>query len=113
MGSIMMIQLLNNRFTFKELKNNDKIFVDVFVFLLLHMYRRHQSPSVREMCPIPDVPLMGENIIIFFFKQNVLSVQFIFENIHITESYIIIFLVKNLEPLKEFAKFEWAKPLQK
>ena len=65
MGSIMKIQLLNDIFTFWELKNDGKIYVDVFVFLLLHIYRRHLSPPVRKMCPVLDVPLMGENIIIF------------------------------------------------
>ena len=49
-----------------------KIYVDVFVFLLLHIYRRHLSLPVRKMCPILDVPLMGENIIILV-KKNVSS----------------------------------------
>ena len=40
-----------------------KIYVDVFVFLLLHIYRRHLSPPIRKMYPVLDVPLMGENII--------------------------------------------------
>ena len=48
-----------------------KIYVDVFVFLLSHMYRRHLSPPVRKMCPVLDVPLMGENII--FVSLNVSS----------------------------------------
>ena len=45
-----------------------KIYVDVFVFLPsthLHIYRWHLSPK---LCPIPDIPLMGENIIIFSNK---------------------------------------------
>ena len=42
-----------------------KIYVDVFVFLLLDIYRRHLSLPVQKMCPVLDVPLMGENIIIF------------------------------------------------
>ena len=41
-----------------------EIYVDVIVFLLLHIYRMHLSPPVREMCPFLDVPLMGEYIII-------------------------------------------------
>ena len=65
MGSVMKIQLLNERFTFLELKNDEKVYVDVFVFLLLHIYRRHLSPPVGKICPFLDVPLMGENIIIF------------------------------------------------
>ena len=74
MGSIMKIPLLNDRFTFKELKNYEKNIccIEAFVFLLLHIYRRHLSLPVRKMCPIPDVPLMGKNIIIFF-KNNILS----------------------------------------
>ena len=47
-----------------------KIHVDRFVFLPLHIYRRHLSPPVRKTCPIPNLPLTGENIIIF--KKNVL-----------------------------------------
>ena len=61
MGSIMKIQLLNDKFKFKELKNDEKIYVDVFVFLLLHIYRRHLSLPVWKMCLILNVPLMGEN----------------------------------------------------
>ena len=78
----MKIRLLNtgNRFTFKELNNDEKKYVDVFVFLLFHIYRRHLSLPVWKRCPIPDVPLIGENIIIFF-KQNVLSA-------HIRKKYI-------------------------
>ena len=42
-----------------------KMYVDVFDFLLLNIYRSHLSPLVRKLCPIPDVPLLGD-IIIFF-----------------------------------------------
>ena len=59
-----------------------KIYVNLFVFLLLHIYRRHLTPPVRKMCPILDVPLMGENIIIFVQKKSFQVL--IFENIHIT-----------------------------
>ena len=38
------------------------MYVDVFLFLLLHIYRRHLSPPVWKMCPILDVLLMGKNI---------------------------------------------------
>ena len=75
MGSIMKIQLLNDRFTFKELKNDEKIYVEAFVFLLLHVYRGHLSPPVRILCHVLDVPLMGENII-FFVKKNVLKCSY-------------------------------------
>ena len=67
-----------------------KIYVDVFVFLLLHIYKRHLSPPVRKMCPILDVPLMGENII---FLSNKKFQVFIFNNIHINNSYIRKFLI--------------------
>ena len=68
-----------------------KLYVDVFVFLLLHIYRRNLSPPVRKMCPILDVPLMDENII--FFLSNKTFQVLIFKNIHKTKSYIINFLV--------------------
>ena len=67
MGSIIRIPLLNNKFTYKELNNDEKIYVDVFIVLLLHIYRRHLSPPAQKMWPISDVPLMGK-IIINFFK---------------------------------------------
>ena len=57
-----------------------KLYVDGFVFLSLHIYRRHLSPPVRKMCPIPNLLLIGEFIIIFSDKTfDVL----IFEKIHI------------------------------
>ena len=40
-------------------------YVDGFVFMPSHTYRRHLSPPVRKMCPIPDLSLIGENVIIF------------------------------------------------
>ena len=52
MGSIIKFQLLNDRFTFQELKNDEKIYVDIFVSLLLHIYIRHLSPPVRKICHI-------------------------------------------------------------
>ena len=75
----MNIRLLNNRFTFKDL--NLTIKENIF-FLLMHINRRHLSPPVWKMCLIPDLPLMGENIIIFSNKTfQVLT----FEKIHDTE----------------------------
>ena len=53
---------------FKELKMTKKNYVDGFVFLPLHIYRRHLSPPVRKMCPILNLPLIGETIIIFSNK---------------------------------------------
>ena len=46
----------------------NKINNDVLVFLLLYIYGRHISPPVWKMCPIPDIPLTGENVIIFSNK---------------------------------------------
>ena len=62
-----------------------KIYVDGFVFLPLHIYRRYLSPPVLKTCPIPNLPLIGENIIIFSIKS---FEMLIFKNIHITESNI-------------------------
>ena len=45
-----------------------KKYVDVFVFLLLHIFRRHLSPKVWKMCSISDVLLIDENIITFSNK---------------------------------------------
>ena len=59
-----------------------KIYVEAFVFLLLHVYRGHLSPPVRILCRVLDVPLMGENIIIFVKKKSFKVI--IFENIPIT-----------------------------
>ena len=46
-----------------------KIYVDGFVFLSLHIYRMHLSPPVRKMCLVPNLPLIGENVIIFQTKH--------------------------------------------
>ena len=62
-----------------------KIYVDGFVFLTLHIYRRFLSSPVLKTCPIPNLPLIGENIIIFSIKT---FEMLIFKNIHITESNI-------------------------
>ena len=43
-----------------------KIYVDGFFFLPSHIYRRNlYFQSVRKMCPIPNLPIIGENIFIF------------------------------------------------
>ena len=69
----MKIRLLNDRFTFKELKNDEKKYMLTYSFSsIAHYYRRHLSPPVRKMCQILDVPLMAENFIIFV-KRNVSS----------------------------------------
>ena len=67
MGSIRMFQLLNDIFTFKGVKKycNEKKYVDRFIFLPLHIYKKHMSPPDWKMCPIPNLPLIGKNIIIF------------------------------------------------
>ena len=66
------------------------IYVDVFVFLLSHIYRRHLSPPVWILYPIPNIPFIGENII--FFSNKMFQVPK-FEKINITESYLNKFLV--------------------
>ena len=70
----MMFRVFNNRFTFQELENDEKNIYsfDWFVFMPSHIYKRHISPPVRKMCPIPNIPLIGENIIIF--SNNTLQV---------------------------------------
>ena len=70
-----------------------KTYVDVFVFLLFHIYRRHLSPPVRKMCPLPMFRLW-EKILSLFFQINLLSAHIRKKKLHITESYIIKFLVK-------------------
>ena len=46
-----------------------KIYVDVFVFLLLHIYRMHLSPAVRKMCPILDVLLKKTKNLNFLLNE--------------------------------------------
>ena len=72
-----------------RLKNDEKNICLRIIFLLLHIYRRQLSLPVRKMCPIPDVPLMDENMI---FSNKMFEVL-IFEKIHNTESYINLFVV--------------------
>ena len=43
-----------------------KLYVDIFILLLLHIYRRHLLLPIWKMCPISDVLLMGKDIIILF-----------------------------------------------
>ena len=85
LNDVMMFQLLINRFTFKELENDKKnIYVDRFVVLPLHIYRRHLSLPVWKMCPIPNLLLIaGKNIIVF---SNKTIYVLILKNMHITES---------------------------
>ena len=63
----------------------NKIYVDEFVFLPLHIYKRHLSPPVRKMCPILNLPLRPYVLKYYhIFKQNVLSKKKTRE--HMTES---------------------------
>ena len=81
-----------------------KIYIDIFFFLLFHIYRKNLLPPVLKMCPIPDIPLMVEKIMIL--SNNKLQVL-IFEKIQITDSYLIKFLVniwnndKNFQDLRD------------
>ena len=78
-----------------------KIYVDGFVFLSLNVYRRYLSPRVWKLCRIPDILLVGEDII---FSNN--TFVFIFQKINITVSYLSNFWVnilnhgKNLQDLR-------------
>ena len=71
---------------------------------------RHLSAPVWKMCPIPDFPLMGENIIIF--SNRTFRVFILNKNIHYWNLSNYIF-GKYLEVRKEFTRFVWSKPLQK
>ena len=55
----MKIQLLNDRFTFEELNNDEKIICRRIRFSAIAHFRGHLSPQVRKICPIIDVPFMG------------------------------------------------------
>ena len=55
-----MFPMFSNRLTF--IGENEQTNVDGFVFLPFHIYRRHLSPRVRKMCPIPKLVRIGENI---------------------------------------------------
>ena len=100
----LMFWLLNNKFKFQELENDEK----KCVFLPLHIYRRHPSLPVWKMWPISNLQLIGKNIIIFL-KQN-FSSGHIRKNTH--QALNLIF-GKYLEPRKELARFARSKPLQK
>ena len=72
----------------------------------LHIYKRHLLRPVQKICPIPNLPLIGQNISIF---SNKTFLVLILEKIHITESNF----GKYLEPQKELTRFAGSKPLQK
>ena len=80
-----------------------EIYVDGFVFIPSHIYRRHLSPPVRKMYPIPSLPLIGENIIILSNKTfDVLICVRI--HVHITE---FNFWLK-FKPQKKLIRFAWS-----
>ena len=101
-----MFQLLNNRFMFLELENDEKIYVDEFVFLQLCIYRRHISLPGLKMCLIPNIPLIGENIIIFSNKTFNAHIG----TIHIAAS-IYCYIYGTMK--RTLAKFALSKPWQK
>ena len=82
------------------------IYVKGFAFLPLHIYRRHLSLPGRIMCPIPDLPLIDENSLIFSSKCFKCSYA---------ENYALLNVIfgKHLVPRKELTRFAWSKPLQK
>ena len=67
-----------------------KIYVDVFVFLLVLIYRRHLSPPVRKHSARFSMFRSWAKIL---FLSNKTFQVVIFENIHINKSYIIKLLV--------------------
>ena len=102
----MMFWLLNKRFTFKELENNQKkyVFTDSFFCHCTSTegtYHRQFEKCVR----FP----------IFRFQTKLLSsfqtkcFKCSHKKIHVTESN----WGKYLEPRKEITRFAWSKPLQK
>ena len=80
-----------------------KVYVDGFVFLPLHIYKRHLSPPVRKMRPIPN-PL---KILPSFQTKHF---KYLYSN-----KYTLLNLIfdKYLEPRKKLTRFAWSKPLQK
>ena len=80
-----------------------KVYVDGFVFLPLHIYKRHLSPPVRKMRPIPN-PL---RILPSFQTKHF---KYLYSN-----KYTLLNLIfgKYLEPRKKLTRFAWSKPLQK
>ena len=71
-----------------------KIGVDRFVFLPLHIYRGCQGAfflelPLRKMCPIPNLLLLGENIIIFSNKTFYLLI--------LEKNLLCLMFGKNLE----------------
>ena len=100
--------LLNNRFTFLEFKNDEKCIRWCIRFSAIAQLQK--APITASLENVPDFPLMGKNVINFSYKMFQVL---IFEEIHITEYYLIKFLVKYLEPWKELTIFAWSKPLQK
>ena len=69
MVSIIMFHLLNNRFTFLELDNNEKNMCWRIQFSAIAHLQNPPFTTSQKMCPIPNIPLIGENII-FFSKKT-------------------------------------------
>ena len=80
------------------------IFVDVFIFsAIAHLQKAPITASLEKM---PDFPLMSKKIINFSDKMFQVL---IFEEIHITEYYLIKFVVKYLEPRKELTGVQYLR----
>ena len=58
-----------------------------FVFLLLNIYSIHVLPPVRKMCPISNLPHIGENITIYSNKSLKVLVHVFGKNTH----FLILF----------------------
>ena len=81
-----------------------KINFDIFVFLLLHIYRRCYHRQFGK-CAWSSMFRSWAKIL---FLSNKTFQVLIFENIHITKSYIINFLVNIWNHGKNFRRFEWS-----
>ena len=82
----MKIQLLNDRFTFKELKNDEN------KYMLTYSLHLQKAPITASSENLPDSRCSAHGRKYYFLSNKTFQVL-IFENIHITKSYIIKFLV--------------------
>ena len=102
----MMFWLLNKRFTFKELENNEKnMCLRILFSAIAHLLKAPIIFSSKKCVRFP----------IFRFQTKLLSsfqtkcFKCSHKKIHVTESN----WGKYLEPRKELTRFAWSKPLQK
>ena len=104
-----MFLLLNSRFTFYELENDEKNICWRARFTAIAHLQNAPITASSEMCPIPNFLLLAEKFCHLFKTFKVLVYE---RNTH----YLIIFnlmIGKYLEPRKELTWFAWSKHLQK